>query len=537
MLAAASGRAVSRDDRADLSAATLAAFEALRIAVTIFDGNERLTYSNAHFNHLFRSMPPQDALLGQSYTDLVRMEIEGGEIAPAETLGDAEGFVARRFAQLHGGEYRPQDIRLADGRIIEIKTRRVAAGGWIALWTDVTESRALLARLTDAIELSADAFAFWNAKDQLVICNGCFAELHGHGAPADLEGVNFRDMMQAAADRKLFAIEGSHADWVTWRAETHESAAGAQTVTSARGVTYLIRERATRDGGRATVFTDVTDRRRVDAVLAEETQALSQMRQVLAKSQREAEQHATFLADMTKRMDAAQSGADAAKTTFLRTMSHEMKTPLNAIIGFSDMLRSTPERFGPEQVAEYAGLIHQGGHAMLRLVNHILDLTKIAAGRFELNRASVDVGLVLIAAKDAHETAAEKKGIALVLDDCGTGMMVDADQSALGSMVGHLVENAVTFTHNGGEVHLSLARAGRRVRIQVMDNGPGVETHELERIVRPFEQMPPQGGQPAQGAGLGLTLVKALAELHAGELNVQSALGDGFCATIELPAA
>ena len=532
---AVSERAPARP--AAFEASALAALDALRVAVTIFDAGERLTYCNAHFAHLFRTMPPLEELIGRSYCEIVQLEVAGGEIAPSETLSDPEAFLTRRYAQLHGGEYKPLDVHLADGRIVEIKARRIAGGGWIALWSDVTEARALLARLTDTIELCADAFAFWDMQDRLAICNSCFAELHGYGETADLVGLSFRDVVESAVDRRVFQIEGRRADWVARRIETHESPAGALTAVTSKGTAYLIRERAMRAGGRASVFTDVTDRRRTEAALAEETQALTEMRRALVKSQREAEQQTNYLADLTKRLDAAHNGAAAAKTAFLRTMSHEMKTPLNAIIGFSDLLRSSPERFGPAQVAEYAGLIHQGGQNMLRLINQILDLTKIAAGRFELSRGGVDVGMVLMSAREANEAAAELKDISFVLDDCGSGMMVDADECALRSMVGHLVENAVTFTHRGGEIRLSLTRTGKRVRIVVADNGPGIASHELERILRPFEQAPPQSGEPLQGAGLGLTLVKALAELHEGDLEVESALGEGFSATIDLPAA
>src|SRR5271154_1531616 len=127
----------------------LVALDALRSAVTVFDSNERLTYVNQHFNHLFRGLPPREALIGLSYEALIRLELENGELAEIEAARGADAFVAGRRAQLREGIYAPRDIRLADGRIVEIKSRRTPDGGWIALWSDATAPRHLLSRFED----------------------------------------------------------------------------------------------------------------------------------------------------------------------------------------------------------------------------------------------------------------------------------------------------------------------------------------------------------------------------------------------------
>ena len=508
------------DADADVAPVVLDALDCLRVAVTIFDSDERLIYANAHYNYLFRSMPRAEGLPGRTYDELIRLEIVGGETA---LDGEIEDYVAARRAQFRNSDYAPRDIRLCDGRIVEIKARRTAEGGWIALWSDATHARHVLVRLEDAIDLSADAFAFWDSRDRLTLCNADFAQLHGEGRSEDLLGINFEEMIGNTVRRGHVRIDGDAANWIARRIETHRSPAGTLTVEMASGAAYLVRERATRDGGRATVYTDVTDRRRVESALK--------------KSQIEAEAQATYLADLTARLDAASSEADAAKTTLLRTMSHELKTPLNAILGFADLLRSTAPRFSMDQIVEYSGLIHMAGRNLLRLINQILDLTKVAAGHFPLHSNPVPVASVLHDAFDQYRAAAGEKSITFRIRPCPADAIAMADEAALMTMVRNLVENAVTFTHNGGEISLSAERAGDVVRIRIADNGPGVAIADLARIVQPFEQAGRSTHNHPYGAGLGLPLVKSLAEMHGGALILQSAPGEGFAAILQLPAA
>jgi signal transduction histidine kinase len=309
------------------------------------------------------------------------------------------------------------------------------------------------------------------------------------------------------------------------------------TVVTAAGDAYLVRDRATRDGGRATVFTDATEQHRAEAALNEQARAHERTKRALAKSQVQAKRQQSYLADLTRRLDEAAAEADTAKTALLRTMSHELKTPLNAIIGFADLLQMSPQHFSSVQIGEYAGLIHVAGKNLLKLINQILDLTKIAARRFPLQLANVTVGGALWMAMDGARAKAEQKSISLTVGECEPDLMVRADENAFGNIVGQLIDNAVTFTQNGGTVCISAQRAHGFVRIVVADDGPGVSPEDLVRILEPFEQAARGIDEHAQGAGLGLPLAKALIELHGGVFSVASTLGEGFTATIELPAA
>ena len=437
------------------SAAVIEALNCLRVAITIYDSNQILIYANQHFDYLFRSLPQRNSLIGMPYDALVRLEVESGEIADEAHGGDVEGFLARRRAQFNEGDFHPLDVPLSDGRIIELKARRTPEGGWIALWTDATQARHATSRLEKAIELSADAFAFFDRNDKLVVCNQEFAAIYGRSLP-EMRGTEFRTMIADAVARERILIEGDKDVWLQRRLDLHNSPAGAMTLETKLGKAYLVRDRKTKGGGRVTVLTDVTDERRVEI-------ALGQTRQALAESQGEAQKQASYLADLTRRLDAVRSEADNAKKTLLRTMSHELKTPLNAIIGFSDLLMQMAQGLGPDQIREYAGLIHAGGHNLLRLINQILDLTKVAGGKFELHRTRLDAGGALWLASDAFGERAAARDIRIDASACPIGLLVDVDESAFGQMVHQLLDNALSFTQDGGVI-APFGRAQERPR-------------------------------------------------------------------------
>jgi len=512
------------------------ALDALRVAITVFDKDMRVVYINQHFNYLFRSMPDRKDLLGSSYEDLIRHEVDGGEIAADSLDAGLAEFIAKRNAQFRIGEYRPFDIALADGRIVEIKVRPTKTGGWIALWTDVTQARHTLMRFEDVTELSTDAVAFYDEADLLIACNDGYAALVGVSSPEQIKGKSFADITQRAVESDQFIMD-LDIDFVAQRLAMRQVPTAVYTLQTRSGTSYLVRDRATRDGGRAVAFTDVTDGRRTELALDEQIQALKRTQSALASLRAESFRQASYLADVTRKLGAARAEAGVAKTALLRTMSHELKTPLNAIIGFADLLQTPGATWSPLQVVEYAGLIHAGGMNLLRLLNQILDLTRIAGGRYELRREPLDGRMMMRDVRDSFTERANAKALTVNDAGCLSHVSVDADESALRSMLGQLVDNAVNFTPNGGAVELSVDVMGTYGRFTVADNGYGVEPEDLQRILEPFEQVGRGTADHRGGAGLGLTLTKALAELHGGSLTLQSAAGRGFTAVLELPLA
>jgi cell cycle sensor histidine kinase DivJ len=223
-----------------------------------------------------------------------------------------------------------------------------------------------------------------------------------------------------------------------------------------------------------------------------------------------------------------------SKSRFLANMSHELRTPLNAIIGFSDIMRS--RLFGPmpERYAEYAGLIHESGGHLLDLINDVLDMSKIEADRYALSLEEFDAREAVSAALRLTRLQADTAKIALRGVLPPTALDVNADRRALKQIVLNLVSNSLKFTPTGGQVNVLVRQKGTLLELIVADTGVGIAPADLERLGRPYEQA---GGmeQRQLGTGLGLSLVRAFAELHGGRMVIKSILGEGTVVTVELP--
>jgi len=236
-------------------------------------------------------------------------------------------------------------------------------------------------------------------------------------------------------------------------------------------------------------------------------------------------------------LEAARAEAEAqnaGKSRFLANMSHELRTPLNAVIGFSDIMRQ--RLFGPlpDKYADYAQSIHAAGGHLLDLINDVLDVSKIEAERYELSVERFDARDVVSAAMALVRLSADDKGVELagVLPPQPTE--VEADRRALKQITLNLLSNAIKFTPAKGAVTVTLEAVGPYLEIVVADTGVGIAPDDLRRLGRPFEQA---GGadQKAQGTGLGLSLVRALAELHGGRMTMDSTMGEGTAVTVRLP--
>jgi len=229
--------------------------------------------------------------------------------------------------------------------------------------------------------------------------------------------------------------------------------------------------------------------------------------------------------------------ANLAKSAFLATMSHELRTPLNAIMGFSEVIKR--EMFGPMTVPvykNYADDIHHSGHYLLALINDILDLSRIEAGRREINDEPLSV---LVAVEEVNHLlllkAAEKNiEVAVKVPDNLPKLM--ADKRALNQVIINILSNAIKFTPAGGNIHISSGRTSEGgLFITFRDNGPGIPAHEIEAALSAFARGSFATKKAIDGAGLGLSIVKGLMEVHGGTVNIQSGVGTGTEVTVTFP--
>lgn len=382
-------------------------------------------------------------------------------------------------------------------RVLEATTR--------ALRESEAQARASSGRLTAMVNALPD-LAF------ILDGDGRYAEVIGHGSPdllavpaESLHGRSLHDVLpEPVADRLLAA--------------TRETIAG--------GGPQRLEYPLTTQAGRPAWFEGRT------AVLPADF-APSPMALFLARDITDRVEAAERLA---RARDLAES-ASRTKSAFLATMSHELRTPLNAIIGFSEIM--VHGMFGPlgnDRYREYATHIHQSGIHLLDLINNILDMSKLEAGRFALEERPVALGEVIAACAALNEVPAGKGGVSVSVEMAGDPPWVMADERALRQILLNLLSNAVKFTPAGGTVTVTVeSPSGGPVALRIADTGIGISPEAMEHITEPFHQADTSISRRFGGTGLGLAITRSLVELHGGTLDIDSREGSGTTVTVSLP--
>ena len=231
--------------------------------------------------------------------------------------------------------------------------------------------------------------------------------------------------------------------------------------------------------------------------------------------------------------------ANQAKTSFLAHMSHELRTPLNAIMGFSEVIKDA--MFGAnidDRYKQYAGYIHRSGTHLLSLINDLLDLSKIEAGRYELHEEDIELPKALGNCIELMRTQAEREGISLLLEVPDDIPLLYADHRSLDQILLNLISNAVKFTPKGGNITIAAALdAEEGMTIKVADTGIGIAAEYIHKAMEPFGQVSENGPHAKkEGTGLGLALTRYLAELHGGDVRIESEMHKGTSVLVRFPS-
>ena len=235
----------------------------------------------------------------------------------------------------------------------------------------------------------------------------------------------------------------------------------------------------------------------------------------------------------------AAQAASRAKSAFLAHMSHELRSPLNAVLGFSEVIRGL--HFGQEQIekyAEYGGYIHQAGSHLLALIDDILDIAKVEAGKLDLQPSSFDLSELLDECARMMRPMVDGRGLALRVTGNAAGLSLTADRRRTKQMIINLLSNAIKFTHPGGRVELAGHRmADGAIAITVADTGIGMSEDQIAVALEPFGRVESAAIKDPTGTGLGLPIVQNLIEAHGGRLQIRSQLKRGTIVRLVFPAA
>ncbi len=400
----------------------------------------------------------------------------------------------------------------------------------IGIAVDITEQKSLVEktvaadmRLRDAIETIPEAFVLWDADNRLVLCNSNFQELHDLPDEAIMVGASYESLIavgsQPVVRNKIIAGGPAVPGARTFEAQLED------------GRWLHISERRTKDGGYVSVGTDITAlKTHEEKLLDSEKRQIETIADLRASQQRLAELAEKYAEEKTRAEEANQ-----AKSKFLANMSHELRTPLNAIIGFSEIMESG--MFGPlgaEKYNEYCSDIRGSGQYLLEVINDILDMSKIEAGRIRLDFDDLDLDTLLAESMRVVSAKAEEKKLE-VTARIAPDLHLRGDRRAIKQIALNLLSNAVKFTPAGGRITVRVRATDACLVLGIADTGIGIAKDALTRLGRPFEQVESQLTKSHQGSGLGLAIAKSLVELHGGRMCIRSTLGKGTLVVVRLP--
>jgi two-component system cell cycle sensor histidine kinase PleC len=491
----------------------------------------RMFWSRSMFELL--GLDARDELIGFGEVARLIHPDDGDLMALAEELYEAgEATVDRMFRMRHvNGNWVWLRARA------ELVDRDSGEPHLIGIAVDVTEQMRLLEhsktadiRLRDAIETISEAFVLWDADNRLVMCNSKFQQLHAIPDSAVVPGKTYAEVVEAG--RKPLVHSQVVADG------RHDEGARSFEVQLEDGRWLQINERRTKDGGFVSVGTDITQLKRHEGRLIEGERQLmatiADLRQSRQKLEIQAQQMVELAENYAEEKDRAEE-ANRTKSEFLANISHELRTPLNAVIGFSEIMQSGMfGDLGSPKYLEYCGDIHQSGTYLLGVINDILDMSRIEAGRMALNLDELVLDDIVEESIRIVSEQAKAQSIAVV-PDVGEKLTMRGDRRALKQIMLNLLSNAVKFTPEGGTITVRARKTASAMVFSVRDTGIGIPPDALKKLGRPFEQVSNQFTKSHRGSGLGLAITSSLAELHGGAMRIRSREGVGTIVSVRLP--
>jgi signal transduction histidine kinase len=483
--------------------------ENLAVAVAIYGSDTRLKFYNSAYARLWdadSAWLDSEPTLGDELETLRDRRLVSEEV-------DFRAYKQEQLA-LFTSLIAPTEtlVHLPDGKTLFKRISPHPLGGLIFTYEDVTDRLTMEAQYNTLIEVQRrtldnlyEGVALVGPDGRLKLCNSAYSRIWQF-SEADLAG---EPQVAGLVDksRHFYGIEDAD-EWDETRREVTDRLMSREPLSGnferADGSVIQYTGVPLPDGMMLMTYFDVSDSNRVERALRERNEALEE--------------------------------SDRLKSEFVANVSYELRTPLNTIIGFAEVLNG--DMFGPlnERQSEYIGGILEASEALLELINDILDLATIEAGYMTLDRGQFDIHTMIAGVFALNRERARGKEQKLVLDCAPDIGSMFADERRLKQVLFNLVSNAIKFTPERGVITLASRVVGDQVEFRVADTGVGIHDDERERVLEKFERgNRPRGRQSGVGAGLGLNLVKSFVELHGGDVQIESEPEEGTAIVCRLP--
>jgi PAS domain S-box-containing protein len=504
LLISSAVRNVSEQRRAEQKFRAL--LESAPDAIVIVDESGRIAIVNAQAEALFGYTrgeligEPIEKLIPARYRSQHQVHRRGYARAP-HPRGMGSGL--QLFGLRRDGSEFPVEVSLSpleteEGRFVSSAIR------------DITERKRAEAaerlasdRLLSAVEAIQDPFAIFDGESRLVLCNTAYRNLFASSSTHPLVGSTLEEIFDDTIARGELELGGESAsDFKARCLGYHASPVGTLELLTRRGRHLRVTARRTLEGGLVSTIWDVTEN-------VEHERELTEAR-------------------------ALAEAASSAKSEFLSSMSHELRTPLNAILGFAQLLQRDKKSPLNERQLQKLDHVLKGGEHLLRLIDDVLDLSRIEAGRVSVSLEPVDVEPVLSEVGATLAPMANRAGIKLVMTDAASEHVVIADRTRFAQILINFGSNAIKYGKQGGMVRFTLSEPPGTLRVTVTDDGIGIPLEQQDKIFQPFHRAGQETG-PIEGTGIGLTISKRLAELMHGSVGFESTPGEGSAFWLELP--
>lgn len=473
--------------------------------IAVFGPDRRVTMVNAAYDEIMKGA---EIAIGDHVYDIVARRAAAGEY----DMGDTADLLAKPY-RFDPNEQKFRRLRRPNGTTIDMRRTPLPDGGHLSVITDVTalitaeaelarranEMGAMLANIRHGIVL-------WDREQRIVACNSVAEQLLLTPPGLLQPGRTLEDTIRSALDRGNLGVGQIALDSADRLRRLDRSRSHQDQRLTRTGRVLEVRTDPTPDGGFVTTYTDVTSIRQAE-------EALHQARR-------------------------AAESANTAKSRFLAAMSHELRTPLTTVIASAEAIMRASDGPGSGHILDAAEAAHTAGRQLVSMIDTILDVARLEAGRFDLANDPVDLQHLVRSCVKQSDAAAAAAEVQLAVDLPHGLPAVRGDARRLRQALHHLVANAVKFTDAGGQARITVQyeQPGGDLLLKVSDTGIGIAEADLDRVFEPFAQVesPLNGVYP--GSGLGLYVSRALMRAHGGELLLRSRPGEGTTAVMRIPS-